>query len=194
MVYSLLYFFAGPQVEKDTDGNVQYVNKVSLSAAALQLFAEPNGEVLMAPRGELCVKSCAPAPLRPAEWFDKLETRCPNTKYTGADIHARHNRSDSAGSASRTGLMMNLLMNALNRFGRLGYAEGMIANEGNEWLNSMNSVTLQEDVDGQFGRRACLPLEARYEPMVFSHHRHHQRNLYYRFDVMPLGANRCCCF
>ena len=85
-------------------------------------------------------------------------------------------------------------MIALNKFGRYEYAQEMIANEGNEWLDSMNSLTLQVDGDGQFGRRVCLPLEARCEAMVFSHSSRHQRNLYYRFDLLPLCAKRCCCF
>ena len=167
---------------------MEYVHKNRLSAAALQLFAEPNGEVLMAPRGELCILSCAPTPLRPAEWYDGLETRCPNTEFTAANI--RINRSNSVGGPSRTGQMINILMNAFYRFGPRGYAQ-MIANDGYEWLKSMNSMTLLED--GQFGRRVCLPLEAHFEPMVFSRRRHRQRNLYYRFAVLPLGAKRCCC-
>ena len=169
----------------DADGNVQYVSKVSVSSDALHLFADPDGEILSAPQGELCVKTCAPAPLRPTWWFES-EVRCPKAKYVS------QNRSANAEASSRIGLLMNVMMNAIVKLGALDLAHGTIHNEVSEWVNSINSETLNED--GQYGRRICLPLEARYEPMAFSHRRRLQRNLYYRFEVMPLGAKRCCCY
>ena len=161
------------------------MHKSSLRSDALQLFAGPGDEILMAPRGVLCIKSCAPAPQRPIEWFDGpvVEARCYSGKVKSSDIN--HNRVASVSAGG-------LLMNAIDKFSSLGFSKGTIANEAIEWVNTVNSVMLQGD--GQFGRRVCLPLEARYEPMVFSHRRSHQRNLYYRFDVLPLGAKRCCCF
>ena len=46
---------------------------------------------------------------------------------------------------------------------------------------------------GLGNERLCLPLEAHYEPMVFRRDRRRQNNLYYRFEVLPLGAKHCCC-
>ena len=178
-------FCAGPQIEMDADGNVQYVIKASLSSDTLQLFADPDGEILSAPHGELCVKTCASAPLRPTGWFEN-EVRCSQAKYASQDRFA------DAESSSRLNLMMSVVMNAIVKFGALDLVHGTINNEVSEWVNSMNSVTLNGD--GQERRRICLPLEARYEPIIFSHRRRLQRNLYYRFELMPLGAKRCCCY
>ena len=174
----------------DADGSVQYVHKYNLRSDALQLFAAPGDEILIAPRGVLCVKSCAPAPLRPIKWFNELEVRCSPGSHTSAST--RHERIPSAGGQLRPDQMRNAI--DMYSGSGLGSAQGSIASEAVEWLNSVNGVTLQGVAGGQFGRRVCLPLEARYEPMVFSHRRRHQRNLYYRFDVLPLGAKRCCCF
>lgn len=188
----------------DAEGNVEYVSKLTLNSNALQLFASPGGELLRAPRGDLCIRTCAPAPLRSAAWFSDSEARCPPPKGAAA-----------AGGVAK-GLELLNAAGVRNAFLKLNQKRGCLGAEeagngcgptkthagaGGGALFSMESVlrmmkgeSAYNSGTGARNERFCMPLEARYEPMAFSHSRRRQNNLYYRFEVLPLGAKCCCCF
>lgn len=185
---------AGPQVERNAEGKVQYVNKIRMNADALLLFAAPRGEILMSPRGTLCIKSCASAPLRPIGWFDAPdgEARCPGAGPGGLAIATgclgRAGHADGPQPASPS-------LNASALVAALKNAEVMFSAEKSAGgqANSASVSGLLQTI-GQCTQRVCLPLESRYEPIVFRHRQNRQRCLYYRFELMPLGAKSCCCY
>ena len=168
-------------MEQDAEGHVQYVHKRSLASDMLQLYAQPGGEVLCAPRGELCVKFCAAAPLRALGWL--VEARCPTAGSGSATAGAPAPTSFASALRATSEGLARCLAPAL---------AGELLSEGSAWESCVSSALLQ--ADGQFAQRVCGQLEARFEPIAFSHRRRCQRNLHYRFEVLPLGAKRCCCY
>lgn len=170
-------------MEQNEGGELQYVDKVSLDADALQLFASPSGEVLWAPRGELCVKFCAVTPLRPKSWYigSDVEARCPAAGTVDAAFDG------SSQYTSLAAVLSTSLKLSRNCLSQLGAPIG-----ANAAMSCVNGVLLKGE--DKWKQRVCGPLEPRYEPMAFSHRRRRQRNLYYRFEVLPLGAKSCCCY
>ena len=165
-----------------------------LSSEALQLFAAPGGELLIAPHAELCFKFCVPVP-RFVSWFVDAEARCPNVaeglKFPNS---AR-------------------VLNAISKFNCHGYkswksesgtqtsnscvAANAAGHQGKVGVGSLSDLLFQQmrwESNEFIHERLCLPLEHRYEPMAFINRQRSQKNLYYRFGVLSLGDKRCCCF
>ena len=200
-----------------TDGKFEYVSKHRLNSIALHLFAAPDGEVLREPHGELCVKTCSPTPFRPSGWFgDDEEARCPYNGGTNVAGGAGGVVFPNAAAISNALIKLNRLGFAQ---GAGASGSGSVSWNGNENGHAgqygtavQASAGLETEVGGSFSmdsvfqlmrgeaglaglgsERLCLPLEPRYEPMAFRHDHRRQNNLYYRFEVLPLGAKHCCC-
>lgn len=190
-------------------GKVEYVSNLRMNSNALQLFASPGGEMLWAPRGELCIKTCAPAPLRPSGWFADSEARCPLLLLPraagGAGGRPGHDGAFPMNAAAVSNAVMKLSR-------QTKCADGSATCRGSTKTKTTGpqvgaaggSITIDSVVrlmrgearcnGGLCDERLCLPLEPRFEPMAFRHFRRHQRNFYYRFEVLPFGAEHCCCF
>ena len=192
-------------MEKDAAGNVQYVNQISLNFSSLQQFTFPGGEVLWIPRENLCVKFCETSPLRHPVWFDgsEVKARCPVAKigstFAGNGSSAiAVNRSleifENESSAIAENIWFALsggFNNAIMEPARNSLAPEWTLNAESVLKNWARTVMLEGG--GKSEQQVCTLLEAQYEPMAFIHRRDRQRNLYYRFEALPLGAKRCCC-
>ena len=159
---------------------------LSINASAIEQFAALHDEVLKYPIGQLCLKFCTSAPPIPRGWFDGQEARCLREQFPVAAPY--RTRSSRAGAPPPA--VSILSASALNAVSQL--APPSRARRGVErWMYSLKTGKIQGD--DKIVQRACLPLEPRYEPVVFLHQRRDQRNRYYRFAMVPLGAKRCCC-
>lgn len=72
-------------MERDHKGFLQYVNRNIVNGTVIEKYSALNGEELVFPRGELCLKFCALSPPRPVgQFFNGQEARCPdNIRYAG---------------------------------------------------------------------------------------------------------------
>ena len=140
------------------------------------MFASGCQEELLEPRGELCIKKCATAPFCTSGWYGDGEARC---------------QSQSADAAAGE----NNVPEILNMTDYEADVPKLIVNVDNfstdpKYMWSRGNESCYSGLDDE---RECLPLEHRYEPLVFLHQRRNQSNLYYRFQTIQLGDKHCCC-
>lgn len=187
----------------DTSGHVEYMSKILIDSAAFQLFASPSGEILRAPHKKLCLKTCACAPFQLFNYvLSGAEARCPTTSSSGTEASGGPLRD---ANLQNTAQVCSALEN-LSRFGS-GVKEASESNlklfsaicgngTGDDFaldpmirlLRGMHDCSFLKD-----DMQRCRPLVIRNEPIAFRHKRWRQRNLYYRFEVLPVGAKSCCC-
>lgn len=171
-------------MERDHKGFLQYVNRNIVNGTVIEKYSALNGEELVFPRRELCLKFCALSPPRPVgQFFNGQEARCPdNIRYAGlAAYDWRSVLADDSRPSSP--VLSPAALRKSWEFFSTGQKQSRIAKSIDDLNNNYKSAD-----------RVCVPLETRYEPMAFIRRRRGQRNLYYRFEYVPLGDRRCCCY
>lgn len=148
------------------------------------LLAAKNDEKLIVPDGEVCVKFCLLNPivsrLSSSVKFNgsEVESRCP----FGGSRHVEVVSSRHSNSSQED-------LNTLLRLALHGLEGGGNPNDINGLINSMTPHD-----DDKSAQRVCRPLESRLEPIALVRSQIGQRSLYYRFEVLPAGSKRCCCY